>query len=516
MEANAKFCADCGEKLESAPVALTPRAAEEADPAGEKESVAWPATASVSVSAGVIPPTNELHVPELTDLIRNVSPGKSSLGTELVVEVEEHRPCWLNHAGLLRFRVTNNLRGPCRVAIRMKLHGQGSNVDQDLTDSDQCCGFEARGDQRVFSFPFVALRAGDISVHQLRLVLTRPDHPQESVIYELPDSSLFVHVSDPALGAANPGIAISGGIHIDFSKLTELYGSDIKNILNLSADRGGDPALAAGVWEPILLRFSRVETVESLPAVLHLALPGGIPCELLRIRPGGFAMGSPDGQGKEDERPQHPVRITRDFYLGKYPVTQEQYQAVMGQNPSRFALSPQHPVDSVSWQDALQFCGKLRQYLLQEPAAMAGQGVHLDAVRLPTESQWEYACRAGTDTAWSFGDDRNSIVDHGWCDKNSRRTTHPVGQLQPNAWGLYEMHGNLWEWCEDWYASDYAQAGAADPTGPVTGDRRILRGGSWNVYARDCRSAARHAAPPDSRTHNYGVRVLLTVNAPLT
>ena len=512
VEANAKFCAECACDLRSEFLAQTPRGAEEPAPAAGKEPIVSPAATSVPNPAGAIAPTSDLHLQELDDLIRNLSPAKSSLGSELVIEVETNRPCWLSHAGLLRFRVTNNLRGPCRVAISMRLHGQGSNVDQDLTDADQCCGFEARGDQRVFGFPFVALRAGDISVHQLQLVLTRPDQPQESVIYELPDRSLSVHVSDPALGAASPGIVISGGIHIDFSKLTELYGADIKNILNLNANRGVDPAQAAIAWEPILLQFSRVEMVESLPAALHLALPGGVSCELLRIRPGEFTMGSPEGQGKQDERPQHPVRITRDFYLGRYPVTQQQYQAVMGQNPSRFALSPQHPVDSVSWEDAQQFCGKLRQYLLQQPAAMAGQGVQLDEIRLPTEAQWEYACRAGTVTAWSFGDERSLIVEHGWCDKNSQRTTQPVGQLKPNAWGLYDMHGNLWEWCDNFYASGYDRANEADPTGPAAEDRRVLRGGSWSVYARDCRSASRHAALPDARTHNYGFRIVLLVS----
>jgi len=486
VAANAKFCADCGATLPGEHLTPPPRA--------------------------VLEPTSDLRLPELTDLLRSVNPAAAALGSELVVEIQANRPCLLNQAGLLRFRVTNNLHGPCSVAIWMRFHGQGSNVEQDTAEVGQCWEFESRGDQRVFSFPFVALRAGDISVQELRLVLSRPDRPAESVVYELPDSSLFIHVSDPKLGAASPGIAISGGIHVDFSQLTELYGADVKNILNFRTDHGRDPAQAAIAWEPILLRFSLVEAVESLPAEIRLALPGGGFLDLRRIRPGQFTMGSPDGQGKEDERPPHPVRITRDFYLSKYPVTQQQYEAVMGQNGARFALSPQHPMDNVSWEDAQQFCHKLRQYLLQEPAALAGQGVQFEAMRLPTEAQWEYACRAGTDTAWSFGDERNLIVDYGWCERNSCRKTHAVGLLKPNPWGLYDMHGNLWEWCEDFYTSDYGQASEADPTCCAAGDRRVLRGGSWNVYAKDCRSAARHAAPPNARTHNYGFRIVLLVS----
>lgn len=522
VELNAKFCTDCGESL---PTENSAPPSRDAGP--------WPSATSsvplvpvVSFDASVpstdqglpftgnhMESTNPLLSRELTEAVRAAMPSEAAVGSELVVEVETNRPNLLNHAGLLRFRVTNNLHGPCSVAIWMRFHGQGSYVDQDLAEAGQYCEFHRRGDQRVFSFPFLALRPGDISVQELRLVLSRPDQPDESMVYELPDRSLLMHVLDPALGAGSPGIVISGGIHIDFSQLKELYGADIKNILNLNANREIDPAQAAIKWEPILLRFSCVQTVESLPAELRLALPvRRTHRELPWTNPHQLARHAA-GQCKEDERPMHPVRITRDFYLGRYPVTQEQYQAVMGHNPARFAVSPQHPVDNISWQDAQQFCQRFRQYLMQEPAAMVRQGVALDSVRLPSEAQWEYACRAGADTAWCFGDDRNLMPDFGWCEKNSRRATHPVGLLKPNRWGLCDMHGNLWEWCEDFYAPEYSQAGGAeDPTGPAGGERRVLRGGSWSTFARDCRSAARHAAPPDARTANYGLRVVLLVS----
>ncbi|AGR48605.1 kinase [Microcystis phage MaMV-DC] len=171
----------------------------------------------------------------------------------------------------------------------------------------------------------------------------------------------------------------------------------------------------------------------------------------------------------------------KSFRIGKYPVTQIQYQAIMGTNPSEFQNNPQNPVENVSWNDAQAFCQKLskatgRQY------------------RLPTEAEWEYACRAGTTTQFYFGDDASQLVDYAWYEGNSQKTTHPVGQKLPNAWGLYDMYGNVWEWCED----------------------SCVRGGSWGADSDDCRSAFRnYTYRHDLRYVDIGFRVAETIRPTL-
>jgi len=203
-------------------------------------------------------------------------------------------------------------------------------------------------------------------------------------------------------------------------------------------------------------------------AELTLDLGGGVTMKMVLIPAGKFMMGSPDSeQGRyEDEGPQHEVVITKPFYMGVTEVTQAQYEAVMGKNPSYYRGAA-NPVETVSWNDAVEFCKKLSEKTRQ-------------TVRLPTEAEWEYACRAGTQTAFSFGDDPSTLGDYAWWGKNSGETPHPVGQKKPNAWGLYDTHGNVWEWCADWWG-EYPKGPITDPSGPATASRgsRVLRGGSW-------------------------------------
>ena len=196
------------------------------------------------------------------------------------------------------------------------------------------------------------------------------------------------------------------------------------------------------------------------------------------------------------------MRITKPYWLGATDVTQEEYQRVMGSNPSKFPGDPKRPVEQVSWDDAVEFCRRLSE-LPGEKAAKRRYG-------LPTEAQWEYACRAGTTTRWYSGDDEAGLVAVAWFNTNAGGQTHPVGQKPANAWGLYDMHGNVWEWCQDWYDKDYyANSPMDDPSGPLGGSVRVVRGGSWYGPAKGCRSACRHGIGSGERHHCVGLRVSL-------
>jgi formylglycine-generating enzyme required for sulfatase activity len=243
------------------------------------------------------------------------------------------------------------------------------------------------------------------------------------------------------------------------------------------------------------------DKTHTLPKKLTVDLGGGVKLEMVLIPVGEFTMGSPDmdKDAKDVEKPQHRVRITKPFYLGKYLVTQEQWEAVMGGNPSEFK-GPKNPVETVSWDDCQQFFGKLNA------TSAAGGG----KFQLPTEALWEYACRAGNKTKYCFGDDDSKLGDYAWYDANSDNKTHPVGEKKPNAWGLYDMHGNVWEWCQDWFANGYyKESPVNDPTGAAMGSNRVLRGGSGISPAGYCRSAFRDSNVPGSRFYNLGLRVSL-------
>ncbi len=237
-----------------------------------------------------------------------------------------------------------------------------------------------------------------------------------------------------------------------------------------------------------------------LPKELTIDLGEGVKLAMVLIPAGEFMMGLPesDKDGEGVEKPQHRVRITKPFYLGKYLVTQEQWEAVMGSNSSTFK-GPKNPVENVGWAgwDGCQ------QFLDQLNMKVGGK-----KFQLPTEAQWEYACRAGSTTRYCFGDDESKLGEYAWYDANSNFTTHPVGEKKPNAWGLYDVHGNVWEWCEDWFGEGYyAKSPTDDPSGPETGSFRVIRGGSWRAFPKICRLAIRHAAPPEVRGHDMGFRV---------
>ncbi len=233
---------------------------------------------------------------------------------------------------------------------------------------------------------------------------------------------------------------------------------------------------------------------------------GGIKLEMVLIPAGEFLMGHPGEYAVDSEKPRHRVRITKPFHLGKYLVTQEQWEAVTGDNPSRFK-APKNPVERVSWDDCQQFLQKLNERFRPHPSPFPqGEG----EFRLPTEAQWEYACRAGSTTSYYFGNDQSALRDYAWYEWNSDRKTHAVGEKKPNAWGLYDIQGNVWEWCQDWYDDGYyAKSPTDDPTGPETGSDHVDRGNSWGSPAGLCDLATRQHEEPGFRGDRLGLRVAL-------
>ncbi len=249
----------------------------------------------------------------------------------------------------------------------------------------------------------------------------------------------------------------------------------------------------------------------------------GASIEMVYIPAGKFKMGSPNGEGDEDEHPDHWVTVPA-FYMGKTPITQKQYHLIMGKNPSYFKDDEQLPVEQVSWDDAVEFCQKLSEKSDK-------------TYRLPSEAEWEYACRAGTTTRYYFEDDESQLGDYAWYANNSgdqlidalqiwesdrdnyydriftqnKCRTHPVAGKKPNEWGLYDMHGNVWEWCQDHWHENYKDApkdGSAWLNDNDNRSRRLLRGGSWDDISEYCRSANRNRYNADFRHYSIGFRVV--------
>jgi formylglycine-generating enzyme required for sulfatase activity len=265
----------------------------------------------------------------------------------------------------------------------------------------------------------------------------------------------------------------------------------------LERDYAGSAALVNNV-EELKKRLETIGWALGPPRETSLDLGGGVKLELVLIPAGEFEMGSKDGNA--DEKPVHKVRISQSFYMGKYVVTQAQYEKVMGMgsNPSGFK-GENLPVERVSYFEAEEFCKRASKLTKQ-------------TFRLPAEAEWEYACRAGTKTKFYIGDNDAAQEQAGWFKENSETKTHPVGQKKPNAWGLFDMQGNVWQWCQDWYGKDYyGKSEAANPQGPAQGTHRVMRGGSWNFPSGDCcRSARRSLLRPDDLDTYIGFRVAVT------
>lgn len=250
----------------------------------------------------------------------------------------------------------------------------------------------------------------------------------------------------------------------------------------------------------------------------RISLPNDETLAMVLIPPGEFLMGS---TAKEQERylheafrdkwakprigtegPVHRVIVKRPFYLGRTEMTQSQWDAISGFNPSHFR-EPHHPVESISYDDVESMLVKFNQ----------SSHDRIEEFRFPTEAEWEYACRAGTESRWYCGDVESDVYKHAWLLKNGAQSTHPVGQLAANPWGLYDIYGNVWEWCADWKADDYySRSPLSDPPGPATGESRISRGSSWFDPVRNCRTAIRNDRPPSTKLHHLGVRLAASIS----
>jgi formylglycine-generating enzyme required for sulfatase activity len=330
--------------------------------------------------------------------------------------------------------------------------------------------------------------------------------------------------------------------------------------VTVKAVSGGKPAEPASGVPPLAVApFDAAKAKERQDTwAKHLGVPvemtNSLGMKLVLIPPGEFMMGSsPEevtwgvAQGKKANEPewyfdrvptgapQHRVRITKPYYLATYPVTQGEYEKVMGVNPSCFttaqmaasAFQPplvreqteerernikrvavkdasRHPVETVNWKEAIEFCRKLSAM----PAERAARRVYW----LPTEAEWEYACRAGTATRWYCGDDETDLVYVAWLNGNSGSMTHPVGEKRPNAWGLFDMYGNVWQWCADWFGADYyRESSLGDPAGPPVGSDHVSRGGHWNDAPHKARSAYRNCSWPGFRASGNGFRVVARI-----
>jgi formylglycine-generating enzyme required for sulfatase activity len=224
--------------------------------------------------------------------------------------------------------------------------------------------------------------------------------------------------------------------------------------------------------------------------------------EMVPVPPGTFLMGN--RKGEADERNVTLVTITRGFWFSKTEVTQAQWRRIMVRIPAHFTVDFEQPVEQVSWEDVVEYC-----QLLTEQGQADGLLPPGYVFRLPTEAEWEYACRATT-----TGDYAGKVKKMAWFDENSGNSTHPVARKQPNAWGLYDMHGNVWEWCIDWYAPSYAGGAVSDPVGPRAGEMRTRRGGSWWEPVEFGASSFRGRSRAEEQSFNIGFRIVLGPKLP--
>jgi formylglycine-generating enzyme required for sulfatase activity len=253
-------------------------------------------------------------------------------------------------------------------------------------------------------------------------------------------------------------------------------------------------ALATGCTKPESTQMADgAKTTLAGPTIMRTK--SGV--EMVLLPAGEFTMGDDNGE-EDDEKPAHRVELSA-FYMDVCEVTQESFRAFMGRNTSK-SVADQQPVEQVQWPDAIQYCNMRSAKEGLKPCydlKTSQCDFAADGYRLPTEAEWEYACRAGTTARWSCGDDVNGLARHAWYKQNSAKRPHPVKQKPANPWGLFDMDGNVSEWCNDFYGEKhYAASPAKDPRGPESGNERVVRGGNWAASELYCRAATRLKEQP--------------------
>jgi len=342
------------------------------------------------------------------------------------------------------------------------------------------------------------LQAAAEQVTTLKDQLTQLTRDRDSTVAKAAEAQGAVEKLKSQLQEQMQKVAALQGQNDSLQQLIDEVKKLVLAVSEASASRGSAPVPTAAIVAPSATDAGRPTPPAGAgptPTGKTIDLGKGVSMEFVLIPAGSFDMGSPDSEKERDsdEGAVRKVQITKAFYMSKYEVTQDQYLAVMGRNPSQFS-GGNLPVEGVSWDEAVACCGKI-------------------GGRLPTEAEWEYACRAGSETRFCCGDDLNyaRLGEYAWYSGNSGSTTHAIGQKKPNSFGLYDMHGNVYEWCSDWFSA-YANAQAVNPVGVSSGRYRVCRGGSWFSDAGHCRSAYRSLSVPDARNINFGFRVALDSN----
>jgi len=391
----------------------------------------------------------------------------------------------------ISYRRIDDHGGVGRLFDRLEDHYGKGNVFMDV-DSDMPLGVDFREfiTNQVLSADLVLAIIGP---NWLRTIQEKVEDPLDFVRVEIEAALAKAVAVVPVLLGGEVAVPTEAQLPDSIGKLAYLHGTvvDPRGDFRLHVER-----LIRSLDRSLQIRVAPPQAEISTLPQLGEVKTNSLGMEMIWCPPGTFLMGSPESEeGWRSTEIQHEVTLTKGFWIARHPVTQGQWETVMGSNPSHFKLSGKDaPVEQVNWQEAMDFCARL-----------TGSDSADGSYTLPTEAQWEYACRAGTTGPYAG----SSLDILGWHRSNSGSKTHSVGQKEPNPWGIHDMHGNVYEWCLDWYEEDLGTEPATNPTGSKEAPDRVIRGGSWLNIAWRCRSADRIRYNPGNRDDYVGFRPVL-------